>query len=146
MSVRKVVIALSVVAAVIPSIGSANAKCTQNDDDKYFKCIVAEAHNSCDERLEPKRYLSCFQRAIIDSVVRSGMKGQADNWAEAEFACERNRFGKYNCNAPSGGYDYSCWRVNAGNIRECEGLDNRKCRTTACPTASCNKVCSASPP
>jgi hypothetical protein len=131
--------------------GVAKAACMQNDSDAFDRCVVAEAHGACDSRMNSATYTKCFRKALIKSIDDSynrGMRGQFYHLQEIShcFGCKRGSAGKYSCTAECGGFGYYCWRVNQQNIRECEGDPNWKCRTSSCPTDSCNKVCSASRP
>ena len=99
----------------------------------------------CEARAEFEDHLRCFRDAVVEVYEKSGLTGYATDLvvgAGAPFTMCTDGF----CRFAGGGSLYTCERLDANRVRECEGYDeeDQRCSETDCPLRQCKMICGKS--
>jgi hypothetical protein len=111
------------------------------DLDKYQACVVREANSICRGRTEYEDLFRCFTDASKYVYKKSGLTGYATDLivgAGAPFV----RCSNGACQFWGGGSMYTCVRLDANRVRECDESDGgERCTTVDCPIRRCKILC-----
>jgi hypothetical protein len=103
----------------------------------YQACLETEANRVCPNRPDIEDHVRCFRAAIALVHKRSGMTGNASVIADTPFT----QCNKQSCTMSGGGSLYSCERIDATRVRECE---DESCNEVVCPLRQCRIMCAKS--
>lgn len=112
------------------------------DYDDYSDCLEAQANKICQGRDEIEELHRCFNAAADWARKKSGLTGYAtDSNLQPFVLCDEGE-----CHFWGGGSSYTCLRLDANRVEECDGLDGerdeRVCNKVKCPVRTCRMLCS----
>jgi hypothetical protein len=117
--------------------GISETTCKTTDFNEYQECLEKGANAICRGRVQRADLERCFRHVAVLIYRNTGIGGYARDLAEGAFAPFTDCKSGF-CKFSGGGSDYTCTRVSAASIRECNG---ENCSDISCPIRQCTWIC-----